>query len=193
MNLPFPTDSLLRLAATASTAPEDFMNGVLHPALAPVHWLTIGGAALWAGQAGAPAARRFLAGMLAGGSAAILLHHAGPAVPPDLARTGLLTLMALHGAATAARMRAPAVLPALSGALVAALVVSQTLAEEGGELVRPLVSGLGNLAGAVVTGILAAGAARSLATGKPWQAAAVRIAGSWILAIALLMLALPDR
>ena len=192
-----PAAALLWLAAAlpCTAAPEEraFMNGVLHPALAPAQWLAIAAAALWAGQSGESGARRFLAGVLAGGGAAILLHETGLRVPAGPAQTCLLALIALHGAATALKLKAPGVLAVISGALVAALVTTRTLAEEAMEWSDPLVFGAGNLAGILLLALLAAGIARGLAAGKPWQAIAVRIAGSWLLAIAMLMLALPAR
>jgi hypothetical protein len=171
---------------------SDFANGLLHPVLTVEHVLALTGAALWAGQAGAKPARGLLTGLLAGGAAGAIAGWCGLLLNDGLVRWLLLLGMALTGGLAAARWHGRQVLFPAIGLLVASAIAWQTVIGQSATTL-PLVFAGGILGGLVAVGVLVAGLARQLDAGAPWQRVAVRVAGSWLLAIGILMLALPAR
>lgn len=157
-------------------------DGVSHLFLSFEDLLPLAALALLGGLNGAQAARRTLfvapAAWLVGGLAGF---HAGTGAPPDWLPA--LSLLAF-GSATAASLRLP---PAAVAALAAALGAlhgwanGAGIAADGRE-----ASGLLGIAAAVfvVTALLAA---RVVSLRAGWARVAVRVAGSWIAAIGLLL------
>jgi len=168
----------------------EFHEGLLHPLFDLEHVALLLGTALLAAQGGRGRARSYLAWVLGGGTAAWLLTSTGiwnwdpgprPVVPA-------LLLLVAGGLAAVARP-VPDRIPHALGMIAAGWVVLATGSEVSAET-SPWVRG----GGAVVTvGYLSllgtAASARGLRTWT-WAPLALRVAGSWIGALGLLLLAL---
>jgi urease accessory protein len=162
-------------------AAQAFAYGLLHPLLAPAHIVALIGLGLVAGGAEVSIVIAFAAG-LAGGLDAI-----ASGIGETPATDALLALAALCGMAAAARLRIRAGLaaPAALGVGIALGLDSPPEFISLGEAVAALI---GTACGGVLALTLIALAAASLA--RLWQGIALRVAGSWIAAIAILVLAL---
>lgn len=167
---------------------NDFLNGALHPLFVPAHLLTLAAAGLWFGRQSLDRAGPVLlafAGALAAGLAASLW-----APVPQWHETALLALALAAGVATAAAWppRRALAVPGLAAAgLLVGLDSPPDWASGGGVV----AAAAGTFLGAYLLFLNVAGLA-SIAK-RPWQAIAARIAGSWITAIALIVLALSLR
>ena len=180
------------LAHSLAPGMGDLLNGLLHPLFSPPHWLALAGGSLWAGQCGEKQTRGLLASIPAGVVAAFLMQSGHAVLPDHPARFLLLAVMSAAGGLAAANIKAPAPLAAAAGFLVAGLITAQTFAEDAVQA-PALAFATGLLLSLTVTGLLIAALSRHLSAGRPWQRIAVRVAGSWILALGILMLALPAK
>ena len=168
----------------------DFYGGVLHPLSALEHALPFLALGLLAGQQGASAARwlllAFPVGLLLGAAAAAVgppLHWVTPLNHASFVVLGLLL---------AAAWRLPHLLLIALGALFG---LSHGY-ENGGAMTAEVaphlfVPGVA-LSGFVATALVGA-AATLLSAGAEWPRVAVRIAGSWIAAIGIMMIGLGWR
>jgi urease accessory protein len=165
------------------SAAQAFLAGLLHPLLAPAHALALIGLAALAGSAkqrsGSVAV--FALGLV-GGLVAVA-SGVGETPANDL----LLAAAALCGLATAALPRVPAWIPVLSAPVVGAAIgldsPPEVISLRDAAL---MLAGVG-CGGTVAFTFLAAIAA---AAARLWQGVPLRVAGSWIAAIAVLVLAL---
>ncbi|MGD0617129.1 MAG: HupE/UreJ family protein [Bryobacteraceae bacterium] len=181
--------ALLFLPACASAHPiqgvGDFYSGVLHPILSLEQLLPIVALGLLAGQQGRDAAVRVMAllpaGMIAGACAGISW-----AVPTFLAPVNAASI-ALLGALVAGAWRLPKfALPALAP-MLGVLYGMPDGAEIGGAIeAYRFIPGVG-LAGFLIVAY-AAGLVRGLKA--PWTRIAVRVGGSWVAAIGVMVLGL---
>lgn len=160
-----------------------FYNGMLHPLLVPAHLLAILAVGLLVGQ-NAPAASRggwiaFVAALACG---LAVVAVAPPAVP----QAAILAVACACGLAVAVARSAPVLLVALP--VAAGLAVGLDSFPDG---IAPREIGLA-LAGVGLGAALAATYVGGLAAwlSRPWQRIGLRVAGSWIAASALLVLAL---
>jgi hydrogenase/urease accessory protein HupE len=161
---------------------DGFSAGMLHPILAPHHLMVLAALGLRSGQRGVDDMKATMAGLLAGlalgGIAGWWL--ALPA-PPFLAAVALAVLLATAAAANAPSARLPAMLSGLAtGALVNIAQIYHSTATEDG---WPAITGsvLATMLLVFNTAFLASLAARPVAK------IAVRVAASWLAALALLM------
>lgn len=158
-----------------------FWNGVLHPIFIPIHLLVLVGVGIALGQ-NAPRASRLalplLAVLLAGGIAL-----AAPAGTPPAALLTVALAGGLLAAVGRARVALVAALAAIAG--VAVGFDSAPFDAASGEV---LLASAGTLAGCLLVVVLVGGLAA--AASPPWQSVAIRAAGSWIAAIALIAFAL---
>lgn len=170
---------MIPLAHLPWAAGGEFVNGLIHPLVNGSHVLVIAAGALWAGQQSDRSARCLLGGILLGSGAGLM-------VPPLGSMAGWMIAggMALAGGAAAARWRLPAKMMIPCGAWLAFAVVQDTRGEGGAGLMAGVGISLTALA------LFVSAFARHLSVGKPWQAVGVRVMASWLLAIAMLMLAL---
>lgn len=158
-----------------------FWNGAVHPFLVPLHVMVILVLGVLMGQHAPHLSRLAWPVFMVALAGALLLAPAQslpPAALPAAAMVGGL-LVALGRA-----LRPPVVLVALSGGVLIGLDFTP-------EGVRPGEAWLaraGTFAGAAVGLTLAGGLVAAMS--RPWQRIAVRAAGSWIAAAAVLVLAL---
>jgi urease accessory protein len=157
--------------------------GVVNPLLAPAHLITLIGLALLAGRS--PAALRLVAAFalgLAGGLGAIAWGVGEtPASDVLIAAAALCGLTAASGFAMPAWVAAPLAL--VSGVALGLDSPPQTISLRDAVLML-----LGTACGGVAA--LAAMAFAASAVAHLWHGIALRVAGSWIAAIAILVLAL---
>jgi urease accessory protein len=173
-------------AHTSARGMNDFYAGFLHPLTALEHVLPFLALGLFAGQQGRKAQESlplFWVALMLGCAAALWL----PGVPGvDL--VNLLSTLVL-GALIAAAVPLP-----LSANLGLALLFGLTHGYANGAAITPLmrpylyIPGVG-LAGLVVTGYGVIATDHILRRKVKWMSIAVRVAGSWIAAIGLLVLA----
>lgn len=182
------TATLLSLPAAAqahlvNTGLGPFYDGVSHFALTPEDLLPALALALLAGQQGTRAGRLALfalpAGWLAGGLAGLSLANSDSAV--SLTTASFIAL----GGLVAAEVRIP---PAWLAGLAAALGGVHGFLN-GAAMSQAQLGALG-MAGIVCALFVAVAlaAAQVVAIRAPWGRVAVRVAGSWIVAIGLLLL-----
>lgn len=165
-----------------------FLGAAIHPLISLDHLLAFLGVGLLAGQQGTPAARRTVAAFVAGLLLGVVLSTVLPASPDALRFLGVFNLASLLvlGAFAAAALRLPLWLVAFLAALFGA---SHGL-ENGIDLADALsvLSALGVLTAGLVATAPVAVLVVKLRAG--WQRVAVRVAGSWIAAIGLIVLGL---
>ncbi len=165
------------------SAAQVFLAGLLHPLLAPAHALALIGLAALAGSAkrrgGNVAA--FALGIVGG------LVAVARGIGETPANDVLLAAAAICGLATAALPHVPAWIAVLS-----ALVVGAAIGLDSPPEVISLRDAVLMLAGVGCGGILAFAflAAIAAEAARLWQGVPLRVAGSWIAAIAVLVLAL---
>ena len=162
-----------------------FVGGLLHPLLAPAHVVALIGLGLIAGRnflvAGAAIIAAFALG-LAGGLGAIA-WGVGETSASDVLLAGatLCGLIAATGFSVSAWFAAPLAL--VSGAALGLDSPPESI------LLREAVAMLiGTACGGIA--VLAAVAFSASAIARLWQGIVLRVAGSWIAAIAILVLAL---
>jgi len=159
-----------------------FSGGLLHPLLVPAHALALVALGLTLGQPG----RLRYAGLLlfaAGLAAGIALIVTAFAITTDLA---VLAVAAVAGIALAVGRPLPL---AMSGplAVVAGLAIALDSVPEEISMQTTFLALVGTAISATLAVMLVAGLARRLA--RDWQRIGLRIAGSWIAASAILVLA----
>jgi urease accessory protein len=162
-----------------------FAGGLLHPLLAPAHVLALIGLALLTGRTIAAAASAIIAAFalgLAGGLGAIAWGVGEtPANDVVLAAAALCGVIAAIGFAVPVRVAAPLAL--VSGAAMGLDSPPEVIALH--EALLMLIGTACGATAALAVLALAAGALVGL-----WRGIALRVAGSWIAAIAILVLAL---
>ncbi len=195
---PSVTSNPARLAATVLAAASPgvafahgsfgelggFYAGMLHPVAAPVHLLATIALGMLLGKEGQVGAARTLPAIVVGCLLGFLL------APPDAAiavQVGLLAAIALVGVLIAANLAVPwsaATLLAFATAF-AIIMDSAPEATSGGERLTTLAGTSLSVSATFVWISALVGCLR-----RPWQLIGIRIAGSWISACALLVLAL---
>lgn len=162
----------------------DFYSGLLHPVLVPAHALAIAATGFLLGQRGRDAAIGGLAAFAAALLAGLALAGAGYGADSQAA---VLAIAASAGLVVAASAPLPRIFCwCVSGA--GGLLIGLDSAPET-DVLRPLLVTLGGTAaGATILSIYAAGLADYVSA--PWQRIGIRVAGSWIAASAVLVLAL---
>ncbi len=160
-----------------------FYDGLAHPLLTPEDLLPVAALALLAGQSGPRAGRWVLFGLPA---AWLLGMIVGRAVPISTGAAWLTSSLTIAlGVLVAADRKLP--LPVVAGC---ALLLGIVHGEQNGASLAPAGFGAAGLSGIAVTlfvvAALVSGAVVSLR--RPWSRIVVRVAGSWIAAIGLLML-----
>ena len=161
----------------------DFYGGLLHPLTALEHLLPILALGLLAGQQGAKCARWVLlvfpAGLLGG---VILGGHLEP--NPTVEWINRLSLVALGGLVAAA-VRLP-----LPVTVSLALLLGLTHGYENADVSAPVARHL-FVPGVLVSGIAVVAVFAAIAASREtnWQQIAVRVVGSWIAAIGILVIA----
>lgn len=167
----------------------DFANGAVHPLVSPAQLLVIAGLALLLGQQVPLKVRTPMLFFASAAAASLALTVTGlfPEIPPPVIAAIALCLGALVAVARPPHPHAIHAFCAVSGIILGldsgvesggAFAVAQTLA--GTWLSLILLTGYITLAS-------------SNAAGKPIPANAIRVLGSWIVAISLLMLAFGMR
>jgi urease accessory protein len=163
----------------------DFYGGMLHPLTALEHLLPIVGLSLLAGQQGARRARWVLGLFPLGLFMGALL---APYAQPDWLIIGLNRIsIVVAGILVAAAVRLP--LPVLGPA---ALVLGLSHGVENTSAISSSIALHLFVPGVVVAGIsmVAIIAAIAVSLSVPWQRIAIRVVGSWIAAIGILVLGL---
>lgn len=177
-------------AHSAVAGMNSFYAGLLHPLLTLPHVLVLLGLGLWLGQLHP---LRLKAPMLAYaiGCAAALLLTTRVAVPPS-SQTGVIVVALGCGLLVAASARLPAGLRATVAA-VAAMAVALDSGVDGAP--ANFATALTLLGTWISTTVLVANVAyyTALCPQRPWVQIALRIAGSWIAAASLLVLAFALR
>lgn len=156
-----------------------FVSGLLHPLIVPAHILILIAFALWLGRQAGDAIRRavisfavaLIAGLIAG-----TLRSLPPAIP--LAAALLCGTLAAWGPQLSARVAA------MIAVTVAALIGFDTAEDD-----VAAASGVWTGAHLIVLNVVAL----SMRAQAPWMMIATRVAGAWIAAIALMLLALSLR
>jgi len=175
------------------TAPGmgDFISGLLHPWMTPTHLLILLALGLWLGQhlplrVGLPLQVFVPVSAVA---LALTTTHWIAVVPPPL----IIAIALAAGAVVALEAR----LPTFAGALLLAVAAGAIGSDSGVETGTPFTVAktlLGTWVGLGI-GLINIGYYVSLAAErkKKWISIGIRVAGSWIVAIALLMLAFSLR
>lgn len=158
-----------------------FWNGVLHPVLVPLHLLALLGTGMALGQNAPRASRVALPLFVVALAAAVTLPGTG-----GLPAATLLAVALAAGLLTALGSGSVTLTTAIAVAAAAAVGLDSAPMEATAG--QPGLTTLGTLAGSLLVVVLAGGLAAAAAA--PWQRIAVRTAGSWIAAAALIALAL---
>ncbi len=161
-----------------------FYNGLLHPLLVPGHLLSLVAAGLLIGRRERHRAIAALIGVPPALVAGLVVAALGLLPPSDALP---MAVAAVLGVAVALDVQPPAVALRLA-ALAAGFVVGWDSGADEPGLRAAALSGAGVVLGAFYVAVVAA--ALALARRHPWQDIAVRVAGSWIAASALMVLAL---
>jgi urease accessory protein len=184
--------SLPALAHDLSDRYGAYLGAAIHPLTELDHLLAFVAIGLLAGQQGAPRTWRalaaFLTGLALGLAGAALPGVASGALPAIAGGINLLSFTVL-GLLVVVAPR----LPGASAAAIAALFGATHGFENGIDLGGAL--GVASALGVLTAALAAAGPAAALVNWltRDWQRIAVRVVGSWIAAIGLLMLALQFR
>jgi urease accessory protein len=167
------------------TGVSGFYGGLLHPLLVPAHLMALAGLGLWLGQQ-PPRHRIGLIGLFAGALiiGVIAIVSAASPVFQDLA---VLMVAAVAGLLVA--LAQPVTIPiSLPLVLVAGIALMLDSVPHETSMQTTFLALVGTVIAAFVIVTFVAEAVRALA--RDWQRIAVRIAGSWIAASAILVLAL---
>ena len=170
-----------------------FSNGALHPLLLPAHIMVIAGIGLFAGRHGygrvVETAATFFSGCLVGMIAASASTSVG-AIPEARLQSVILAGAMFIGLAIALALALPRlfVLGAIGIAAVVIGVDSSYFTERPWLVVQTYA---GTLLSATAAVLYITGVSAAIHTSRPeWVRIGVRVAGSWIAAIAMLVLAL---
>ncbi len=173
----------LALAHGSLEGAGNFYTGLLHPFVVPAELLPLLALALLMGRSGLAACRRTIPALAIGVAAGLAIAQAHGAISDA---TALLTVLALIAAAIVTTgLRAP-IWVGVGLALPIGLAVGFDAAPEPGVWSAVLLTASATLLGC--TALAAILASLTLKAEKPWSRIAVQIAGSWILASALLYL-----
>lgn len=192
------TASLLGLFAALTTTAHahmaiegagDIANGALHPILTPVHVLVMLALGLWLGQQ-VPLDLKTPTTILAPVSAiTLILTTTGrlPGIYPPL----LIGLALIIASLVGLEIRLPRLARIALCAVVALMLSLDSAVETGGTfvVVKTLLGTWFSLNAAILYIAICA----SHAEGKPWARVGIRILGSWIIAISLMVLAFSLR
>lgn len=183
--LVFPSKASAHLAIKGA---GDFGNGALHPLVTPQHAMILLGLALLLGMRVPLRLKLPMAALAISAAIALGLMAFVSFSPPDL----LLTLLAMILGLLVAigRTLPPAVLAGICAVCAAAVGMDSGVDPESGMVVWKTLSGTW-LGITGVTGYLAL--AVSNGAEKNWARTGMRVLGSWIFAIAILMLAFALR
>jgi len=156
-----------------------FVNGILHPAVEPAHLLALLALGLWIGRQDHDALRRSVIGFAVALIAGLL---AGPlaTLPPSIPIVAAVVL----GCLAASGWQGPARLVAMLALATAAIIGFDSAADD-------WVLALGIWAGAMLIVLNVVNLAMRIEAA--WASIGIRIAGAWIAAIALMLLALSLR
>lgn len=161
----------------------DFYAGLLHPLVVPAEAIALVAATLLLGTSGRAACRAGLPALATGLAAGLLL---GRHVPLSLATPVLVAAAFLAACLVAAGLRLPLAAAALVAAL-AGIAVGIDAQPDPGALRQTITAGAATLLGASALAVVVAGLVLDRPRG--WQHVAVRVAGSWITACAILYFA----
>lgn len=161
-----------------------FYGGVLHPWVVPAHLLALIATGLYVGQRGWGDVVRTLPIFIAACAVGLGLAHPGVEA---IARIALLTGAAVIGVLVAADLRVP---PGVGILLLTAIgfIVAVDSAPEAQAGAGRFAALAGTCIGVSAVFVWISGPVTCLV--RPWQRIGVRVAGSWISACALLVLAL---
>lgn len=161
-----------------------FYNGLLHPVVVPAHLLSLLAIGLLMGQQPRQSAGQSFLGFALAFPAGLIIAGLGVNLPFD---TLPLAIAAVLGLAVAAKPPLPAIVVHVA-AMATGLVIGWDSPADGAGIRAAALSGFGATLGAFYIVIMVA--ALTLARKRPWQGIAVRVAGSWIAASAVMVLAL---
>lgn len=156
-----------------------FVNGILHPIIEPAHLLALIALGLWIGRQDHDALRRAIVALAVALIAGLL---AGPlaAMPSNVPIIAALVL----GCLAASGWQGPARLVAMVAVVTAVLIGFDSAADDG-------VLALGIWTGAMLIVLNVVNLAMRI--NAAWLHVGLRVAGAWIAAIALMLLALSLR
>lgn len=179
----------LALAHTPFKGIGSFYNGLLHPLIVPGHVLLLLAAGFWFGQQGLYRVRRPL--QLSVG--AVTLGLVSAAFSPGLPQGELWILgcAAGIGLLVAAAFRLPLALYAVVG-IIAGFILGLDSAQDAYTGKERFLALLGSGIGIYFYSLYPLGLAE-FCQHRPWTQVGVRVAGSWIAASALLVLALAAK
>jgi hypothetical protein len=160
----------------------DVYAGLLHPLVVPAEALALVAAGLLLGSSGLAGSRIGLPALAAGLAAGLAL---GRDVPLPLATPLLLAVALVAATPVVVGLRLPPEAAAGIAALAGAAVGIDARPDPA--ILRPLVAGAAAVLGATALATVAAGLV--LGRERLWQRVAVRVAGSWISASAILYFA----
>ena len=164
-----------------------FFGGVIHPLLEPAHLVALLALGLLIGQRGEDAMRRLLAPLAAALASGLVLAALWPPVQTWPTPVALLVAAALAGAVVAADWMLPRSLPWLA-TLTVGLGIGLGSPAEGTTTLSRFVMAAGIALGVCAWVTLVATGVAALQ--RPAARLLVRVTGSWLLACAMLVLAL---
>lgn len=164
-----------------------FFGGVMHPLLEPAHLVALLALGLLIGQRGEDAMRRLLAPLAAALAVGLALAALWPPVQAWPTTVALLAAAALAGAVVAADLMLPRNLQALATVTIG-LGIGLSSPAEGATILSRFVMAAGVALGVCAWVTLVATGVAALQ--RPTARLLVRVTGSWLLACALLVLAL---
>jgi hydrogenase/urease accessory protein HupE len=176
-------------AHSPSKGMGDFINGLLHPLMTPSHVLIIVGLGLLAGRRRPFNLKAPMAVFILLSGAALIVASTGriKAIHPPA-----LSCIALCAGTLLALDRNPSTLPLCALFAAAALLMGLDSAIEPGSSASAIKTTLGNWISLVVP-VCDIAIYVSLGGEAKWLKVALRIAGSWLIAISLLVLAFSFR
>jgi len=183
--------ALLALAAGPAAAHGnlqgvgDFYAGLLHPLVVPSELLALAAVGLALATSGRAACRAGLPALALGLGIGLAIGL-GRTLPPELATPALLAIALAGAGPVTAGLRLPP--PLAAGlALLGGVAIAVDAAPEAGALPARLVAGGATILGGAAAITLVVGLV--LGRERHWQRVAVRVAGSWIAASAMLYFA----
>jgi urease accessory protein len=162
-----------------------FYNYMLHPLVVPAHALLLAAVALMLGQQGGEAAGRGLIAFALGLACGLLISGAG--VVAGVREPMLLAGSLVVGGVVSLGNRLPRLIT-LGIAGIVGIAIGLDPAPEASAMREAILAYAGLVSGILFLATVASGLTVNAA--KQWQRIGVRIAGSWIVAISVLVLAL---